>query len=283
MRYHNPKIPEGINISSTHPLADFAWMLTGIALGLLALVVSAHLLAAWLVPQLPFQFEQKILRTVEPVWEIQTKLASADEKKADYLQKLANRLAQQDTLPEGLVVKVRYINTPKINAFATLGGNILIHQGLLDNLHTENGLAMVIAHELGHLVHRDPLLATGRATVSLAAIALISGFSETRVAENLFSLSAQSLLLSFSRQQERRADQYALNLLIGYYGHTAGATEFFESVETLADNTRGYNQLLEFFDTHPNRGARMDTIAATISDPTAPLVPLPDFLSSTRR
>ena len=56
----HPEIPEGINVSKTHPLADFGLMLVG-AIGLvLAIILAAQLLAGYLVRYIPFEMEARL-------------------------------------------------------------------------------------------------------------------------------------------------------------------------------------------------------------------------------
>ena len=43
---------------------------------------------------------------------------------------------------------VHAVQDPTVNAFATLGGHVFVFTGLVDSLDSENGLAMVLAHEL---------------------------------------------------------------------------------------------------------------------------------------
>ena len=42
-----------------------------------------------------------------------------------------------------------------VNAFAMPGGHVYVYQGLIDNAETPDELAGVVAHELGHVAHRD--------------------------------------------------------------------------------------------------------------------------------
>ena len=44
-----------------------------------------------------------------------------------------------------------------MNAVALPGGNIVVFAGLLKEIKSENELAMILGHELGHFAHRDHL------------------------------------------------------------------------------------------------------------------------------
>ena len=69
-RYENPRIPEGINLSKTHPLMDFAGLIAGVAVIFLSITATLYLLAGWLLPFVPFGIEKmlKNQQTIDPEW-----------------------------------------------------------------------------------------------------------------------------------------------------------------------------------------------------------------------
>lgn len=278
MKYSNEQIPEGINVSEAHPLADFAALIAGVAGLCLVLFMSLYAAAGWLLPYVPFAMEQVILDNVPGLDELQGERSAEELATESYLRELADRLIEKTPLPAGMSIAVHYNLSDQQNAFATLGGNIIINRGLLEAVKSENGLAMVLGHEIGHIVNRDPLMATGRGAVTVTAIALIGGLSQNSVAETVFSLSAESLLMNFSRQQERAADQHGLFMIEGLYGHRQGADEFFR--HALEQDPDASNALLiEFFSTHPGLEERIDTLASASIDnelQQTGLTPLPE-------
>jgi Zn-dependent protease with chaperone function len=264
MHYENQRIPEGINVSKTHPLVEFATGLAGVAGICITLVGTIYLLGGWLLPQVPFSMEQTILESYQGETVLNAALTPEEQKTQEYLQTLADQLTAGTQMAKDMTVIVRYSQSEQQNAYATLGGNIVINEGLLQALETENGLAMVLGHEIGHIVHRDPLLSLGRGTVAVGALALLSGFSQTNVANTIFSISTQSLLFSFSRDQERRADTYGLKLLKDHYGHRMGADEFFRHALTAEEDSFGNAALVEFFSTHPDLEERIERIDSAL-------------------
>ncbi len=258
MQYENRPIPEGINVSDTHPLVDFASLVAGVALLCVVMFGVAYGAAGLLLPFIPFEFEEAMVESFDEDGLFNEALEEDQQRAEDALQALVDALLANRELPEGMVIRVHYSPSEQKNAYATLAGNIVIHQGLLDSVTSENALSMVLAHEIGHIVHRDPIMATGRAAVSLAALALVSGFSQSSVADLVFSLSSESLLLGFSREQEREADKFALELLESHYGHLGGADEFFNQL--LAEDVLPGREWLEFFSTHPGLEERIDKV-----------------------
>jgi len=274
MKYENPKIPEGINTTREHPLKEFAMLSVGV-LGLLIIVVFAlGWMAQWAAPHVPFAYEKSLSQRFFP----DDKLAPSNEQIQDWLRGIAHRLADAENLPHGMTVTVHYQDDDTINAFATLGGHIMVHRGLLEQLHSENAVAMVLAHEIAHVKHRDPIIAAGRGVSILLALAALSGTVGDELANKVLGNAAIVTSLSFSRDQESAADAEGLAALFHTYGHVTGATALFEA---LKKSEKGPHQP-KFMQTHPGVDGRIDAIKqmarANGWPKSEPVKPLPDFL-----
>jgi Zn-dependent protease with chaperone function len=183
------------------------------------------------------------------------------------LQNLANDLARHMDAPANMPIHIHLNGDETPNAMAILGGHIIITQGLLNSLSSENGLSMVIAHELAHIKNRDALITLGaRFALSLMS-AMIAGQNS-----NLLVNSAGTLTrLSFSRKQENTADAVALATMRSYYGHTYGADEFFQIIINSEKET-----FAQFLRTHPPTQDRIALIQKSQSWTVQPaLTPLP--------
>lgn len=120
------------------------------------------------------------------------------------------------------------VPTSEPNAFAVPGGAVGVTQGLLDDIESEAGLAMVLGHELGHHQARHPLKRIGRMLVFNVARALLFGAHDTSLVDRSLAIAD----LSYSRRQERQADAFGLRLVHDVYGHTEGSLEFFERIRS---------------------------------------------------
>lgn len=250
----NPKIPEGINTSDEHPLREFAWLLGGVIGLALLIVVVLTLLAQTLTRYIPFEYEVALLSRFESTQPTTSPIQT-------YLQSLADRIAEAQELPEDMVITVHYVDTDEVNAFATLGGHIVIFRGLLEKMPSENALAMVIAHEIAHIKHRDPIVALGRAVtigVALAALAGVASDSAARIIGNTGIMTS----LTFNRGQERAADDVALASLVATYGHAGDAGALFEILRTDENGV----VVPEFMLTHPHTQSRIARIDDAIAD-----------------
>lgn len=236
-----------VNVSPTHPLKEFA-VLAG---GLLAIVVAVYLALGVAVdliaPRLSMDLEKKLAGA------FMGRLAKTDEV-ADTtrsLQALVDRL-QDQCAPLPYTITVHVQQSDAINAAALPGGHMLVFTGLLDKMTSENELAFVLAHELGHYAHRDHLRGLGRALVLLTASTLLLGADNS-----INSMIGQGMVLtelSFSRKQETQADEFALETLFCHYGHVAGATDFFSKIPKDGDPGR----FGHYFASHPENRRRID-------------------------
>jgi predicted Zn-dependent protease len=253
MDYSNPEIPEGINTSKHHPLKDFFVLTAGVlgSIALCAFILS--LLAEHLASHVPFSIEQDLLANIDII-----DFENDTSEVQTYLDELTAKLLLHLALPEDMTVSVHYIDNSTVNAFATLGGNISIHRGLIDLLPNENALAMVIAHEIAHIKHRDPIVALGRGVVVGLFLSTIAGFGTDHFTSSVITDTGTLTILSFNREQEQRADETALNALAKHYGTVNGANALFN---VFIDTESQLNTFTpEFLSTHPLSNNRIEEI-----------------------
>ncbi len=121
------------------------------------------------------------------------------------------------------------LDTDEINAFGAPGGFIMISRGMLRCCKTEDALAAVLAHEVGHVENQHGLKAIkkGRLTSALTILAL-EGAKQlggeqlaelTKTFESSISDITSTLMNSgYSRQTEFEADRSAVKIMsrVGY-------------------------------------------------------------------
>ena len=280
MSYENPKIPEGINLSKEHPLKEFAYLLVA-AIGIvIILAIGLSLSAEFLAPYVPFETEIVMSESIKDELEQLKTLDARQLKIQAYLQDLAGKLAVNQELPENMIVTVHYVDDDLINAFATLGGHILIYRGLLEKLPHENALSMVMAHEIAHIKHRDPLISIGRGVTVMLLLSAITGFSDNGFIGDLLGQAGLVTTLRFGREQETSADLEAMDTLQRYYHHLDGAAALFEALINEKEK-HGFSPLA-FLRTHPLTSERIERInhraAANPRPDGVKLVELPEII-----
>lgn len=276
--YENPQIPEGINVSPTRPLKDFALLVAGISTLIIVAVLALSLLADQLARHIPFGQERALAASLGR-WLPAPPDSAIDRQRQQYLENLADRLAGAMELPPDMAISVHYSSSDTLNAMATLGGNVVVFQGLIDTLPSENALAMVLAHEIAHIRHRDPVVAMGRGFAVMLAFSSLAGVGDSALQQWLGGVGMLPIL-SFSRSQEEAADSAALQAVLSLYGHVGDAAAFFEA----AARRQSMPESPTLFNTHPDveqRIARIRDFSARHAKPEqAPATPLPAFMKA---
>lgn len=274
MEYENRPVPEGINVSDQHPLLDFFWMLATVALVVAVLMGALSLSAGWLARQIPMTQESRWADAY--LAQQPTELSEVALRKQRWLQALADRLSPAMALGPDISIHVHYVeNDQVINAFATLGGNVVIYSGLINALDSENALAMLMAHEIAHIKHRDPITALGRGAAIALGLSAIGGASDSAMAQQIIGNVGLLTALSFSRDQENVADQEAIDVLLAHYGHLNGAATLFEQLQKMDPGLTP-----EILATHPLTEKRIERLArASGAKRQGETTPLPDWLT----
>lgn len=268
MEYSNPEIPEGINTSKTHPLKEFMVLTVSIITVILIVLTLIISLVDSVARYIPFEWEQVV--TADKL----AKLTHA-ESPPEYLKKLSDKILLRMQLEDNMDIHLHYVNDDTINAFATLGGHIVIYRGLLEKLKHEDELAMVLAHEMSHIKHRHPILAASHGVVISIVLSLLDMSSADDVMSSVIGTTGMVSLTRFSRDYEYQADEDAIRLLVELYGHANGANELFE----LFSKQSGDNHIPEFLNTHPlsqNRINQTNSIVEQYPPGHTKMTPLPD-------
>ena len=240
MEYIPRKPDRNVNVTRTSPLRDFFTMLIGAGVILVAVYVVLGLLVDFLVPRISPETEQKLSGFFQNKYTADTSVP--EESKS--LQVLVDRMQKQCvSLPYPM--KVEIAGSDMINALALPGGRIVVFSGLLEKVQSENELAFVLAHEMGHFANRDHLSGIGRGLVFMALSLSLFG-PNNPIGDKIASFLEVSEL-GFSRKHETMADEYALEKLDCLYGHVAGATGFFELTSKMEEN----NFAGHYLSTHP--------------------------------
>lgn len=252
-------------------LTQLVLFIIGLGLGLLGLISWFVNAVIWFIPP---EFERQLGAVMLPTYE---RLAQPGAEQ-DALNQLLNRL--EANLPTQSLQKrdfqLLYVPQPTINAIALPGDHIVVFQGLINQMGSENELAMVLGHELGHFAHRDHLRGLGQSLLLQIVWSTFVGDASSLQAL-VFSGTQAWSQAQFSQHQERTADEFGLALLHATYGHVAGATDFFQRL------SESENLQIPFLATHPaprDRVAHLKTLIRQhpypVGDRTPLLAPLKD-------
>ena len=170
-------------------------------------------------------------------------------------------LAAASDLPPGrLTLMFRRGGLIGANALALPGGTVVVTDELLAIAPDEDGLAGVLAHEIGHVEARHGLRQLLR-TVGLGAVLILVTGDATDLVEEAVVLPALLVELSYSRAFEREADDRALALLAAVGRRPDG---FIRMLERLAAACGTDCEAPAWLSTHPATVERIDRIRATV-------------------
>ncbi len=168
---------------------------------------------------------------------------------------------------EGYKWEFNLVNENTVNAWCMPGGKVVVYSGLLPVTANEDGLAIVMGHEIAHAIanHGNERMSQGLMvqTGGLAlSVALSQKPNETRdLFLGAYGVGAQvGALLPFSRLHESEADEMGLCLaaMAGY--NPEEAPRFW--VRMAAQSGGGAPP--EFLSTHPSHETRTEKLKAAI-------------------
>ena len=243
----------------------------GLATAALVSVVVAYiygvpLIARNIVALVPPQWEEQLGDTAVEQIEVALKDGAGFEICDPNPDSLANRaiarFAKQAVEGSGtpFTPRIQVVRSSVPNAFALPGGNSFYFSALLEKTETPDEFAGVMAHELGHVVHRHGM----EQLISTSATGLLIGFilGDMTGLSVAGGIGAALIDTRFSREAEREADRYSLATAQRLGFSPAGMVSLLERVSTDDAMTRA----MALLSTHPltsERRAALETIEVT--------------------
>lgn len=191
-------------------------------------------------------------------------LNSEEKKRVD---EIFNKLAAEaDKDAPDLEFKYHIIDNSAINAVNIGDGYILIYKGLFNLLETDEQLAALIAHEMGHGVNNDmqenieinQKIQLGAVIFDLAKDGKLDQDEVSPTAE----IAVNLLVKKYSRSQEKEADIYSALLLKRTGYDSRGVIGLLRLLKRKSDSVN--LELLELIKSHPNLDTRIDYVAEAI-------------------
>ena len=134
-----------------------------------------------------------------------------DQELQDYVQRIGDSLSIKSHRPN-LFYRFTVLDSPDINAFALPGGYIYINRGLMAYLSSEEELAAVLGHEIGHVTARHSVRQYSQSqllSILSAAVQMNSG----RTAGDIVGVASGALLAGYGREMELEADELGAEYL----------------------------------------------------------------------
>ena len=189
------------------------------------------------------------------------------------VQEILDRLAVV-TDRRDVLYFIRVIDEDKVNAISLPGGYIYVYKGLIDKAKSDDQLAGVIAHEMGHITARHGIkrLQSAYGYTLLQVASIVSGNSEVAVGTNVI---LTSIFFAHSRQDELEADRLAVKYLQKAGYETKGMVEVLGILKQ--EQEKAPSQPVNYFRTHPYIPERI----AIVNQATSGQLGFKDYLNLT--
>ncbi len=189
-----------------------------------------------------------------------------DAQVVNYINQLGNQIAVIAD-PRGIRYSFYVVNAPEVNAFAVPGGHIYINRGLIERAENMSEVAGVLAHEVGHVVHRHGIDQVQRAQTANGVLSAVYGILLGRNPSGLEQVVIQgggsAYFAGYSREAEREADATAVQYLMATGTHPQGLVTMFEKL--MAERQQNPGAVERWFSTHPTTQERINNVQASIS------------------
>lgn len=252
MKFKAKLADESVNVTKVHPLKEFATLLISFVIILGIVLALASGFVNIVAPLVPLKTEQKIFSGFKTDSEVENFYGLGRVTPSRELKALVDKLTKHwPNNPYDFSVGV--LDSDVINAMALPGGTIIVSSGLLDIVESENELAFVVAHEIGHFHNRDHLKGLGRGLLTGLVLGMVG--QSTKTLNNAVNVLSSS---SYSRNAEAQADRFGLELVQAQYGNVSGSTELFKKLALDENDTN----LERYTRSHPMSENRIEKMIA---------------------
>jgi len=173
-------------------------------------VFGIPLIADRLAPLVPYSMEKRIGDAADV--QIRAVLGDKDCKAAEgqaAFQALVDKVKDAGGIEGPL--EAHMLKSPMVNALALPGGRVYFLSALLDKANNADEIAAILAHELGHVKHRDHM----RGVIQTGGTSFLFGllFGDVTGAGAVIFAGRTLLNQSYSREVEGDADTYAIETM----------------------------------------------------------------------
>ncbi len=183
-------------------------------------------------------------------------LTTQPKATVEYIQAIGKRLAGFSPY-RAVDYQFHIVDSEIPNAFALPGGYIYVTRGLLLLVNSEDELAGVIGHEIGHVAARHAVDRLTRAApiglftgITAAAVGIASPTLAALISDSGKLLNS-AILAPYNREQENQADEIGQELAAQAGWDPSGITNFLETLERQAQQDGKKKAGTSIFATHP--------------------------------
>lgn len=220
-----------------------------------SLIYGVPWLSRQIAERVPVALETRLgtesLAALDSMWLAPSELATEKQRRAHdafapYLERLAEGYPEHR-----LQVLLRASDDLGANALALPGGTMVFTDELIQLAENDCELVSIMAHEAGHIVHRDTLRGIVQSSLALWLVMSITG--DLSAASDLTtSVPAVLANLGYSRNMESEADDFALEFMLANQLSQACFVSIMQRLEGISEEGEGKSDGLSgFLSTHP--------------------------------
>jgi predicted Zn-dependent protease len=239
----------------------------GLAIAAALYVWGAPVLADWLAPRVPAEWETAMGESVAERMAPKNKVCTAPELES--LRGILDRMLATGAGSAGQQFRMVVLYDTSVNAFAAPGGFIAVHSGLLTAARTPEEFAGVLAHEISHVTRHHSTRAIIREMPLRLAIAAVAGGSGMESAAQVAgSLGA----LRYRRGDEVEADVEGMKLIQAARIDPRGTVDIMRTLETKGTSVPRFATYLSSHPHTADRVAGLERLAAQARYEPTPLL-----------
>ncbi|MDP1853741.1 MAG: M48 family metalloprotease [Candidatus Omnitrophota bacterium] len=173
---------------------------------------------------------------------------SKDARAIARLDKIGEKIAEISDRKD-LKYYFKVVKDEGLNAFSLPGGFVYVNSGLMD-IASDDELACVVGHEIGHIAARHAAkklqVSLGYQLIMGLALRNATSVELNRAVNTVFNLIA----LGYSREDERLSDRLAIKYALKSDFKPEGMITFFEKLKE-EEKKKGINYHIAFLESHP--------------------------------
>lgn len=173
-----------------------------------------------------------------------------------YLTQLGKRLAEQSPR-QSVAYQFHLVDMEEPNAFALPGGYVYVTRGLLALTNSEDELAGVVGHEIGHVAARHSVQSISKRGPFAAVFGIVSGVTGLvsplvgNIVGGIGDLTQSLIFSPYSRSQENEADEVGQGIAAKAGWDPVALSTFLSNLEREVELYQGKPRRPSFFDSHP--------------------------------
>lgn len=200
--------------------------------------------------------------TMDEEWEMGRRLEADLEQRLDlvrdptileYVNRVGQRMVRQTTMSDR-PWRFHVVRDGSVNAFNVPGGLVYVHTGLLAEAGSAAEFAGALAHEIGHGLERHGTRRLSQMQEANLLAQILLGEDPGALTQIGAQIAAAGAFARFSRDDERDADELAVELMAATGYHPEGLARLLERL--MREGTGGSG----FFSTHPDPAERVEHV-----------------------